>query len=61
MFARLVSEAKKLQVLFLRASGLKDKDLRDICYVLKPDAGPAMNKALKVLDVSYNTFSGEAV
>jgi len=60
-FARLISESKKLQVLFLRASGLKDKDLRDICYVLKPDSGHAMNKSLKVLDLSYNDFSGEAV
>ena len=30
MFAKLISEAKKLQVLFLRASGLQDRDLEHI-------------------------------
>jgi Ran GTPase-activating protein (RanGAP) involved in mRNA processing and transport len=61
LFAKLISEAKKLQVCFLRASGLTDKDLKQICHVLKPESGAAMNRNLKVLDISYNKFSGEAV
>lgn len=61
LFAKLISDAKKLQVLFLRASGLNDKDLKAICHVLKPEAGLQMNRNLKVLDISYNQFSGEAV
>lgn len=61
MYAKLVQDAKKLQVLFLRANGLKDRDLNQICHILKPDAGALMNKTLKVLDVSYNDFSCEAV
>jgi hypothetical protein len=28
---------------------------------LKAEAGPQMNKTLKVLDLSYNSFSGKAV
>ena len=48
-------------MLFLRASGLKDRDLKQICHVLKPDAGPHQNKTLKVLDLSYNSFSSEAI
>jgi len=28
LFAKLVENAKKLQVLFMRASGIKDRDLR---------------------------------
>ena len=46
---------------FFRASGLVDKDLMEICRVLKPEAGIQMNRNLKVLDISYNHFSGEAV
>jgi len=61
LFAKLISECKKLQVCFLRASNLTDKDLRDIYFVLKPESGAAMNRNLKVLDLSYNKFSGEAV
>lgn len=47
--------------MFLRASGLTDRDLKQICHVLKPEAGAAMNRNLKVLDLSYNKFTGEAV
>ena len=61
LFAKLISEAKKLQVIFMRASGLGDKDLQQICMALKPDTGLAMNRNLKVLDLSYNNFSGTAV
>ena len=60
-FARLVSEAKKLQVLFLRACNITDKDLDQIVMALKPDTGLPMNRNLKVLDLSYNKFSGKAV
>jgi hypothetical protein len=38
-FAQLVQDAKKLQVLFLRHSGLNDKDLKQICHLLKPESG----------------------
>jgi len=48
-------------VLFLRASGLKDRDLTQICNVLKPEYGPMQNKTLKVLDLSYNNFTGESI
>ena len=61
LFAKLISEGKKLQVVFLRASGLKDKDLHHIMLALKPDTSLAMNRNLKVLDLSYNSFSGAAV
>jgi len=60
-FARLVESCKRLQVIFLRASGLQDNDLKQICNVLKPDYGEGHNKTLKVLDVSYNNFSGAAI
>lgn len=56
-FAKLVESCKRLQVLFLRASGLKDRDVQQICNVLKPEYGPQQNKTLKVLDISYNTFN----
>lgn len=61
LFARLISEGKKLQVVFLRASGLKDIDLKHIILALKPDTSMPMNRNLKVLDLSYNQFSGEAI
>ena len=61
LFSKLISDAKKLQVCFLRASGLTDKDLKQICHVLKPEAGAQMNRNLKVLDLSYNKFTGEAI
>ncbi len=44
-------------MLFLRHSNLTDNDLKAICHLLKPDSGPLQNKALKVLDISYNNFS----
>lgn len=56
LWASLVEKAKKVQVLFLRHSGLTDVDLKAICALLKPEAGPLQNKALKVLDISYNHF-----
>ena len=37
LFARVISEGKKLQVVFMRASGLKDIDLKHIMLALKPD------------------------
>lgn len=37
LFAKVISEGKKLQVVFMRASGLKDIDLRHIMQALKPD------------------------
>ena len=61
LFAKLLSEGKKLQVVFLRASGLKDRDLHHITLALKPDTQLAMNRNLKVLDLSYNEFSSQAV
>ena len=48
-------------MLFLRHSGLTDKDLQQICFLLRAEAGPHMNKTLKVIDLSYNSFSGKAV
>ena len=60
-YAKLISEAKKLQVLFLRACCLTDKDLNHITMALKPETGLKMNNNLKVLDLSYNKFSGQAV
>ena len=45
----------------MRASGLKDIDLRHIMQALKPDTQLAMNRNLKVLDLSYNNFSGACV
>ena len=47
--------------MFLRASGLKDIDLQHIMLALKPDTNLAMNRNLKVLDLSYNNFSGSTV
>ena len=61
LFAKLISDAKKLQVAFFRHSGLVDRDLMEISRVLKPEAGLQMNRNLKVLDLSYNSFSGECV
>ena len=57
----MIAEGKKLQVVFMRASGLKDIDLRHIMQALKPDTQLAMNRNLKVLDLSYNNFSGACV
>ena len=45
----------------MRASGLRDKDLQHIALALKPDTNLAMNRNLKVLDLSYNKFSGAAL
>jgi hypothetical protein len=39
MFAKLISDVKKLQVCFFRGSGLTEKDLKAICHVLKPESG----------------------
>lgn len=61
LFAKLISEAKKLQVVFFRASGLTDLDLKHICLALKPETELSMNRNLKVLDISYNNFSGNAI
>ena len=61
LFAKLISEGKKLQVVFLRASGLKDKDLQHMMLALKPDTNLPMNRNLKVLDISYNNFSSSVV
>lgn len=61
LFAKIISEGKKLQVVFMRASGLNDKDLHHIVQALKPDTSLAMNRNLKVLDLSYNNFSGAAI
>ena len=60
-FARIISEGKKLQVVFFRASGLRDKDLQHIILALKPDTSVPMNRNLKVLDLSYNQFSCNVV
>ena len=61
LFAKLVSEAKKLQVLFLRACNITDRDLAHIMMALKPETQLPMNRNLKVLDLSYNKFSGDSV
>lgn len=47
----------------MRASGLTNNDVKQICDVLRADpANPTVqNKSLKVLDLSYNKFSGEAL
>jgi len=45
----------------MRASGLKDKDLQHIAQALKPDTNLSMNRNLKVLDLSYNKFSGNTI
>jgi hypothetical protein len=47
VFARIDS-CKKLQVLFLRSSGLTDADMSQICVSLKT------NSSIKVLDISSN-------
>lgn len=60
-FAKLIAEGKKLQVVFMRASGLRDKDLQHIALALKPDTSLNMNRNLKVLDLSYNKFGGAAI
>lgn len=60
-YAKLIAEGKKLQVVFFRASGLRDKDLQHIALALKPDTNLNMNRNLKVLDLSYNKFSGAAL
>lgn len=43
-----IDSTKKLQVLFLRASGLTDVDMKHICASLKN------NSTIKVLDISSN-------
>ena len=40
---------------------MTDKDLSHIALALKPDTALKMNINLKVLDLSYNKFSGKAV
>ena len=40
---------------------MTDKDLSHITLALKPDTPLKMNSNLKVLDVSYNKFSGESI
>lgn len=40
---------------------MTDKDLNHITLALKPDTPLKMNSNLKVLDLSYNKFSGESV
>ena len=47
-WAKLIESNKKLQVLFLRSSGLKDSDMVAICNVLKT------NGTIKVIDFSSN-------
>ena len=47
-WAKLIESNKKLQVLFMRASGLRDVDLQAICGVLRT------NGTVKVLDISSN-------
>lgn len=59
LWGNLVEKAKKVQVMFLRHSGLVDHDLKAICGLMKPDAGPTQNKSLKVLDISYNNFTAD--
>ena len=44
----MIESNKKLQVLFLRASGLQDSDMNAMCNVLKT------NGSLKVIDFSSN-------
>jgi hypothetical protein len=49
-------------VLFLRANNIQDDDVKQICQVLKPDAlNPLSQKPLKVLDLSYNPITKDAV
>ena len=61
MIGRLQTN-NKLQVLFLRANNLKDEDVKQICHPLKPDpANPTSVKPLKVLDLSYNPITKDAV
>lgn len=48
-WAKLIDSCKKLQVLFMRASGLTDADMAQICVSLKT------NSSIKVLDISSNT------
>ena len=47
--------------MFFRASGLTDLDLKHICMALKPETELPMNRNLKVLDISYNNFSGKGI
>lgn len=64
LFARLVQDCKKLQVIFLRASNVNDKDMQQICQILKPDPhnpNHHANKTLKVIDVSYNPLSSSSI
>ena len=45
----------------MRACNLTDRDLSHIALALKPETALKMNVNLKVLDLSYNKFSGRAV
>ena len=40
---------------------MTDRDLSHIALALKPETALKMNVNLKVLDLSYNKFSGRAV
>ena len=40
---------------------MNDRDLSHIALALKPETALKMNINLKVLDISYNKFSGRAV
>jgi len=46
----------------LRSSGLKDRDIKDICSCLTydPEKPLAQNKILKVLDISSNPITSQA-
>ena len=61
LWGNLISESKRVQVVFLRHSGLVDRDLKAICHNLKPEAGAQQNKNIKVLDLSYNDFEPQVV
>jgi len=60
VWAKLVQDAKKVQVLFIRHCDLTDRDLKQIGSSLKADAG-AQQRQIKVLDLSFNKFTGEGV
>jgi hypothetical protein len=53
---------ERLQVLFLRSSGLGDSDVQDLCDALSydPEKPAAANKILKVLDLSSNPVTSHA-
>ena len=62
LFAKLIQNNTKLQVLFLRADGIDDDIMKEICDAMKGDAqGVVTNKTLKVLDVSYNKITSKSI